>query len=80
MDLFGRRRVDREIIVLCGRRYLRYKISMRDLAEIMAEPELSLPRTTIMRWVRRFTPEGSSSAGFGLPHRQSGSGASMKRT
>jgi len=37
--------------------YLRYKLSFRDLVEIMAERGLSLAHTTIMRWVKRFTPE-----------------------
>jgi transposase-like protein len=37
--------------------YLRYKLSFRDLTEMMAERGLSLAHTTIMRWVKRFTPE-----------------------
>ena len=37
--------------------YLRYKLSLRDLVEMMAERVLSLVHTTIMRWVKRFTPE-----------------------
>ena len=48
---------DREIIVLCVRWYLRYKLSLRDLVEMMAERGLSLAHTTIMRWVKRLTPE-----------------------
>ncbi|KKB60805.1 transposase, partial [Robbsia andropogonis] len=55
--LFDGRHFDREIIVLCVRWYLRYKLSLRDLAEMMAERGLSLAHTTIMRWVKRFTPE-----------------------
>ena len=55
--LFDGRHFDREIIVLCVRWYLRYKLSLRDLVEMMAEPGLSLAHTTIMRWVKRFTPE-----------------------
>src|SRR5438445_625955 len=55
--LFGGRHFDREIIVLCVRWYLRYKLSLRDLVEMMAERGLSLAHTTIMRWVKRFTPE-----------------------
>src|ERR1700760_4517074 len=54
---FNRRHFDREVIVLCMRWYLRYKLSLRDLVEMMAEPGLSLAHTTIMRWVKRFTPE-----------------------
>jgi len=48
---------DREIIVLCVRWYLRYKLSFRDLVEMMAERGISLAHTTIMRWVQRFVPE-----------------------
>jgi len=56
-ELFDGRHFDREIIVLCVRWYLRYKLSLRDLVEMMAERGLSLAHTTIMRWVKRFTPE-----------------------
>jgi transposase-like protein len=56
-DLFKGRHFDREIIVLCMRWYLRYKLSFRDLVEMMAERELSLPHTTIMRWIQRYVPE-----------------------
>jgi transposase-like protein len=55
--LFNGRHFDREVIVLCVRWYLRYKLSFRDLVEIMAERGLSLAHTTIMRWVKRFAPE-----------------------
>jgi transposase-like protein len=56
-ELFDGRHFDREIIVLCVRWYLRYKLSLRDLVKMMAERGLSLAHTTIMRWVKRFTPE-----------------------
>jgi transposase-like protein len=36
---------------------LRYKLSVRDLVEMMAERSLSLAHTTILRWVQRYTPE-----------------------
>jgi transposase-like protein len=55
--LFSGRHFDREVIVLCVRWYLRYKLSFRDLVEMMAERGLSLAHTTIMRGVKRFTPE-----------------------
>jgi hypothetical protein len=55
--LFEGRHFDREVIVLCVRWYLRYKLSLRDLVEMMSETDLSLAHTTIMRWVKRFTPE-----------------------
>jgi transposase-like protein len=56
-DLFKGRHFDREIIVLCVRWYLRYKLSFRDLVEMMSERGLSLAHTTIMRWVQRYVPE-----------------------
>ena len=52
--LFDGRHFDREIIVLCVRWYLRYKLSFRDLVEMKAERVLSLAHTTILRWVRRY--------------------------
>ena len=54
--LFKRRHFDRLIITLCIRWYLRYKLSYRDLVEMMAERGLSMAHTTIMRWVVRFIP------------------------
>jgi len=33
-ELFARRHFDREIIVLCVRWYLRYKLSLRDLGRV----------------------------------------------
>jgi transposase-like protein len=56
-ELFEGRHFDREIIVLCVRWYLRFKLSFRDLVEMMAERGLSLVHTTIMRWVHHYTPE-----------------------
>ena len=55
--LFNGCHFDREVIILCVRWYLRYKLSFRDLAEMMAERDLSLVHTTIMRWVQHYTPE-----------------------
>src|SRR4029453_19107101 len=56
-ELFKGRHFEREIIVLCVRWYLRYKLSLRDLVEMMAERGLALAHTTIMRWVQWFVPE-----------------------
>jgi transposase-like protein len=56
-DLFYGRHFDREIIILYIRWYLRFKLSFRDLVEMMAERGLPMAHTTIMRWVRRYTPE-----------------------
>ena len=56
-ELFKGRHFEREIIVLCARWYRRFKLSLRDLVEMMAERGLALAHTTIMRWVQRFVPE-----------------------
>ena len=44
------------IVILCVRWYLRYKMSLRDLVEMMAERGLSMAHTTIIRWVQRVFP------------------------
>jgi transposase-like protein len=56
-ELFEGRHFDQEVIVLCVRWYLRFKLSDRDLVEMMAERGLSLAHTTIMRWVHYYAPE-----------------------
>ena len=56
-ELFAGRHFDREVIILCVRWYLRYKLSFRDLVEMMGERGLRLAHTTILRWVSRYTPE-----------------------
>jgi len=47
-DLFKGRHFDCEIIVLCVRWYLRFKLSLRDLVEMMAERGIDLAHTTII--------------------------------
>jgi transposase-like protein len=54
---FKGRHFEREIIILCVRWYWRYKLSYRDLVEIMAERGLAVAHTTIMRWLQRLIPE-----------------------
>jgi transposase-like protein len=56
-DLFKGRHFDREIVILCVRWYLRYKLSFRDLVEMMAERGISVAHTTIMRWTQHYVPE-----------------------
>ena len=55
--LFKYRHFDRQIIILCVRWYVSYKLSYRDLVEMMAERGVELAHTTVLRWVRRFMPE-----------------------
>jgi transposase-like protein len=57
LGLFKGRHFGWEIIVLCVRWYLRYKLSSRDLVEMMAERRIALSHTTILRWVQRYVPE-----------------------
>jgi transposase-like protein len=59
-ELFEGRHFDREVIILCVRWYLRFKLSLRDLVEMMAERGLSIAHTTIMRWVQRYAREQRS--------------------
>jgi transposase-like protein len=47
--MFNGRHFDREISIVCVRWFLRYKLSLRDLVEMLAERGLSLAHTTIMR-------------------------------
>ena len=56
-DIFKGRHFDREIIVLCVRWYLSFKLSSRDLVQMMAERGVTLTHTTILRWVQRYVPE-----------------------
>ena len=48
---------DREIIMLNVRWYLSYKLSYADLAEMAAERGIEVDKSTIYRWVIKFTPE-----------------------
>jgi hypothetical protein len=56
-DLFKGRHFDQEIIVLCVRWYLTFKLSSRDLVQMMAERGIGLAHTTILRWVQRYVPD-----------------------
>jgi transposase-like protein len=55
--MFRYRRHGEEIIVLAVRWYISYRLSLRDLAEMLAERGLDVYPSTIWRWVQRFVPE-----------------------
>ena len=55
--IYRRRVFDAEIIELCVRSYITYRLSYRDLVAMMAERGLDLSHTTILRWVTRYVPE-----------------------
>lgn len=46
-----------EIIVLCVRWYVTYKLSYRDLVEMMEERGILLAHTTILRWIQHYIPQ-----------------------
>jgi IS6 family transposase len=55
--LFKWKHFEAEIILLTVRWYLQYRLSYRDLVEMMSERDLSISHTTIMRWVHQYAPE-----------------------
>ena len=55
-ELFRGRHFRDEVIVLCVRWYLRYRLSYRNLEEMMAERGLAVDHSTIARWVLRYAP------------------------
>jgi transposase-like protein len=55
--LFHGRHFDRTVILLCVRWYITYKLSYRDLVEMMAERGVDISHTTILRWVQCYVPE-----------------------
>ncbi len=56
-SLFHGRHFDHSIIILCVRWYITYKLSSRDLVEMMAERGVNVSHTTILRWVQCYVPE-----------------------
>src|SRR5438034_6292837 len=55
--IYVNRQFDTEIIVLCVRWYITYRLSYRDLVAMMAERGVIVSHTTIMRLVIRYGPE-----------------------
>jgi transposase-like protein len=55
--IYRRHRFDGEIIKLCVRWYINYRLSYRDLVAMMAERGNAVSHTTIHRWVIRYVPE-----------------------
>ena len=54
---FRCRRFEQDIIILCVRWYISYRLSYRDLVEMMAERGINVAPSTIYRWVQHFVPE-----------------------
>src|ERR1700722_3175952 len=55
--IYRARRFQPEVIELCVRWYITYRLSYRDLVAMMAERDLKVSHTTILRWVLRYVPE-----------------------
>jgi transposase-like protein len=55
--IYRRRRFQPEIIELCVRWYLTYRLSYRDQVEMLAERDIVVSHSTILRWVQRYVPE-----------------------
>jgi hypothetical protein len=54
--IYRRRRFQPEIIELCVRWYLTYRLSYRDFVEMMAERGVVISHSTIIRWYRAMSP------------------------
>jgi len=54
--IYRRRRYSAETIELCVRWYTTYWPSYRGLAAMIAEREVIVAHTTIMRWVLQYVP------------------------
>ena len=48
---------DADIVLLCVRWYISYRLTYRDLVEMMAARGIRVTHTTILRWALRFIPE-----------------------
>ena len=55
--MYRRRSFDADIIEVCVRWYITYRLSYRDLVAMMAERGVEISHTTILRWVIRYVPE-----------------------
>jgi transposase, IS6 family len=55
--LFAKRWIADEVIIVCVRWYLRFRLSYRDLSSIAAELGIAVAPPTILRWVVRYTGE-----------------------
>ena len=55
--IYRKRWFDAEVIVLCMWWYISYRLTYRDLVEIMAERGVNVVHTTILRLTLRIVPE-----------------------
>src|SRR5215475_9122615 len=55
-ELFKGRHFNHLLITQAVRWYVTYKLSFRDVCELMAERGVTVVHTTVLRWVQRFVP------------------------
>jgi transposase-like protein len=55
--IYRKRAFNADTIELCVRWYITYRLSYRDLVEMMAERGIEVAHTTVLRWVTRYVPE-----------------------
>jgi transposase-like protein len=55
--IYRRSAFDAEIIEMCVRWYITYRLSYRDIMAMMAERGVTVAHSTILRWVTRYVPE-----------------------
>ena len=56
-QIYRKRWFDAQIIVLCVRWYVDYRLTYRDLMEMIAERAVSVVHTTSLLWTLKFVPE-----------------------
>jgi len=54
--LFKGRHFNHLLIIQAVRWYVSYKLSYRDVCDLMAERGVTVVHTTVLRWVQRFVP------------------------
>lgn len=54
---FKHHRFPRDIILCAVRWYLRYPLSFQDVVDLLAERGIGVDRSTVYRWVQKFSPE-----------------------
>ena len=55
-ELFKGRHFNYLLIIRAVRWYVTYKLSYRDVCDLMAECGVTVVHTTVLRWVQRFVP------------------------
>ncbi|PTN03159.1 hypothetical protein C8N32_1031 [Rhodovulum imhoffii] len=54
---FKHHRFPRDIILCAVRWYLRFPLSCQDMVDLLAERGITIDRSTVYRWVQKFSPE-----------------------